>query len=332
MSNHLQQALRWLLALSLAANAIFMLGVPRLWYDTIPGVVFTGSFNEHFVRDIGCAYVVSAVGLAWRALSSAGWPAALSAALFLLMHGGVHVLDLAQGRCTASGFLRDAPAVILPGLAALWLAWPERVAALSRKRHPGGQPQRQPLSVAWGSPAKWLLHGFISRFERRFDYNMGYARELLDTSVLAFLYYFWMGLPASYRRDVPKEAWYAAKIVATRSQDCGPCVQLVMNMAQAEGVPASVRRAVWARDPAQMSDDVRLAWRYAEAALTHAVDLNDVCAAVEERWGRRGLHALALSMTASRSFPMLKYALGHGQHCQAVCIDGQVLSAAALTT
>jgi hypothetical protein len=340
MSNLLQQALRWLLALSLAANAIFMLNAPRLWYDTIPGVVFTGSFNEHFVRDIGCAYMISAVGLAWRALSSAGWPAALSAALFLLMHGAVHVLDLAQGRCTASGFLRDAPAVILPGLVALWLAWSERAEASRRDLHPGGQPLAKPVSVGWGAPVKWLLHSFISRFEQRFGYNMGYAHELLDTSVRAFLHYALMGLPAAYRRDVPKEAWYAVKIVAARAEDCGPCLQLVMNMAETDGVPASVRRAVWTRDQAQMSDDVRLAWRYAEAALAHAADLSDLCAAVEGRWGRRGLHSLALSMTASRSFPLLKYALGHGQHCQAICIDGQILpnpaidswSSAAFTT
>jgi hypothetical protein len=74
-----------------------------------------------------------------------------------------------------------------------------------------------------------------------------------------------------------------------------------------------------------MSDDVHLAWRYAEAALAHTADLSDVCAAVEQRWGRRGLHSLALSMTASRSFPMLKYALGRGQHCHAICIDGKML-------
>lgn len=352
MPNHLQQALRWLLACGLAANALFMLGAPRTWYDTIPGVVFTGAFNEHFVRDIGCAYLVSAIGLAWRAINPLAWPAALSSALFLLMHGGVHVLDLAQGRCSTSGFLRDAPAVILPGLIALWLAWPARAAAASKahRHHPPGMapaanaakttkgtanhaapkaPHLAPSGL-FTAPIKWLLHRFISQFEQRFDYNMGYARELLDTSLRAFMLYTLMGQPAAYRRDVPKDAWYTVKIVAARAEDCGPCLQLVMNMAEADGVPASTRRAVWARDEAAMSEDVRLAWRYAEAAFAHAPDLGDCCAAIEQRWGRRALHSLALSMTASRGFPALKYALGHGQHCQAVRIDGQTLPNPAL--
>ncbi|MGC4060861.1 MAG: hypothetical protein QM749_08415 [Aquabacterium sp.] len=118
---------RWSLALILAGNALFMLGAPRLWFDTIPGVPFTGPFNHHFVQDIGCAYLVCALGLAWRAWVPTAWPAAVLSALFLLMHGGVHVLDLAQGRCSSGVFLRDVPAVILPALMALWLAppaWP----------------------------------------------------------------------------------------------------------------------------------------------------------------------------------------------------------------
>lgn len=173
---------------------------------------------------------------------------------------------------------------------------------------------------------KWLIRLCIRRFQDRYDYDMSYAQALLDTSRMAFMHYALMGMPAAYRQDVPRDAWYAVKMVAARQEDCGPCLQLVMNMARADGVPVAVCRAVWARDERDMGDDVRLAWRYAEAAMGHAPDLADWCAAVEQRWGQRGLASLALSMTASRSFPMLKYALGHGQQCRAVRIDGQVLA------
>ena len=121
-------SLRWPLALGLGLNALWMLAAPRHWYDTIPGVALTGGFNPHFVRDIGCAYLASAIGLGWRALAPAAWPAAMLAALFLLLHGGVHVADVLQGRCTPAGFLRDVPAVILPALLAGWLSWPSGIA------------------------------------------------------------------------------------------------------------------------------------------------------------------------------------------------------------
>src|SRR5436190_23464394 len=90
--------LRCLLAAALAANGLFMLGSPHAWYRAVPGVIGTGPLNEHFVRDIGCAYLITAVGLAWRAVQpSIGWPAALLGALFLLLHAGVHLADTLLG-------------------------------------------------------------------------------------------------------------------------------------------------------------------------------------------------------------------------------------------
>ena len=40
-----------------------MLARPEIWYYSIPGVTGTGPLNLHFIRDIGCAYLVAAAGL-----------------------------------------------------------------------------------------------------------------------------------------------------------------------------------------------------------------------------------------------------------------------------
>lgn len=117
--------LRWLLAAGLAANGLFMLAAPQDWYHAVPGVVFTGPFNPHFVRDIGCAYLVSAGGLAWRALDPvAGWPAACVGAGFLALHAFVHIGETIAGLCGASALLRDVPGVIVPAGLAIVLALP----------------------------------------------------------------------------------------------------------------------------------------------------------------------------------------------------------------
>jgi len=117
--------LRWLLAAFLAANGLFMLAAPHTWYHAVPGAPETGPLNFHFVRDIGCAYLVAAGGMAWRALSPAsGWAAALCGALFLMMHAGVHIAETLLGICGADALLRDAPGVVLPAALALALACP----------------------------------------------------------------------------------------------------------------------------------------------------------------------------------------------------------------
>ena len=111
------------LALVLAANAVFQLVLPLDWYDAVPGVPATGPFNPHFVRDIGAAYLVTAVGLGWFAWRSReGWPALTAGALFLTLHAAIHVYDAVCGPRPFADFARDFVGVYLIAAVALVLA------------------------------------------------------------------------------------------------------------------------------------------------------------------------------------------------------------------
>ena len=41
------------------ANGALMLLAPGLWYTMVPGVIDTGPLNQHFIYDIGMAYIAS---------------------------------------------------------------------------------------------------------------------------------------------------------------------------------------------------------------------------------------------------------------------------------
>jgi uncharacterized protein YjeT (DUF2065 family) len=121
----MRRTLALILGLTLGANSLWMLVAPEAWYHAVPNVASTGPMNLHFIRDIGCAYFVAALGLLWLARSPLrAWPAALAGGAFLALHAGVHVWDFAVGREHAHGFLTDLPAVFLPAILTLWLAWP----------------------------------------------------------------------------------------------------------------------------------------------------------------------------------------------------------------
>ena len=107
-------------------NGLFMLLAPELWYHSIPTVPDTGPFNPHFVRDIGCAFVATGIGLVWLARNAKAWPAALIGGLFLGLHGVTHVWDLLAGREEPAHFAIDTVLVIIPAIWALWLAWPRQ--------------------------------------------------------------------------------------------------------------------------------------------------------------------------------------------------------------
>jgi hypothetical protein len=106
-------------------------------------------------------------------------------------------------------------------------------------------------------------------------------------------------------------------------EDCGPCTQLGIDMAQQGGVDPAVLRAIVARDVAAMPEDVALSVRFAEAALARSPEADGLRDEVVRRFGQRGLISLAFAMLAARMYPTLKYALGHGQACTRLTIGGE---------
>ena len=106
-----------LLAVLLAANGLAMLIAGAWWYDAVPGVIGTGPFNPHFVRDIGAAYLVAGGGLAAYALwPNTAWPALVAAAAFQLLHAAVHVFDAVCGARPIADVARDFAGVYAPAL------------------------------------------------------------------------------------------------------------------------------------------------------------------------------------------------------------------------
>jgi hypothetical protein len=119
----ISRAVAAVLGLGLAASAVTQLLAPWPWYLATPGVVATGAFNAHFVRDIGAAYLTAAGGLiafAWKPREA--WPALAAAAAFLLLHAAIHVFDAVCGSRPLQDTLRDLVAVHLVALISLGLA------------------------------------------------------------------------------------------------------------------------------------------------------------------------------------------------------------------
>jgi len=120
----MRTTLAWILGLLAAANGVFMLIAPHAWYLSAPGVPDTGPFNQHFVRDIGCAFLVTGISLVWFAIDVQARAAALAAAAFMALHALVHLADAIAGRESLAQAARDLPTVYLGAVLTLWVAWP----------------------------------------------------------------------------------------------------------------------------------------------------------------------------------------------------------------
>jgi len=169
---------------------------------------------------------------------------------------------------------------------------------------------------------KWVLRRAINKFERDWKYDASYMRDIIDASPRAAWLFSRAAALGQFRRNVPIEPWFAAGITAVRHEDCGPCTQLGVSMAERAGVNPAALRAILADDPATMPPDVALVWRFTRATLAHDAAADDYREEIMSRWGRLGLVSLAFAITAGRIYPTVKYALGHGKACTRIVVDG----------
>jgi len=116
-----RDALFWLLvfvAVTSAANALWMVADPAHWYSDLPAAVpDTGPYNEHFVRDIGVAFATMALAFGWAAAVPRWRPPLVAVGTFFFAgHALLHAFDTLRGALDADHWLLDLPAVYLPAV------------------------------------------------------------------------------------------------------------------------------------------------------------------------------------------------------------------------
>jgi hypothetical protein len=167
-----------------------------------------------------------------------------------------------------------------------------------------------------------LAAGRIDAFERRFGYDARYMREVLEVSPRAFRAFGGILKMSQHREGAPAEAVYAAKVTTAAAEDCGPCAQLAVTMAEREGVKAETLRGIVAGAVESLPASAALGVRFARAVLARAPELDDLRAEVVRTWGRRALVTLTFAIAATRVYPLVKYALGHGKACRQLRVAG----------
>jgi hypothetical protein len=145
---------------------------------------------------------------------------------------------------------------------------------------------------------------------------------LLNESPAAFFNFAPLMKAAAHREAVPADASFAAKIVGALAEDCGPCTQLVVDMALEAGMARDQIEAVLRRDPRAMNEATTLGFRFADAVVRRATEEDEFRDAVRAQWGQKGVIDLTMALQLGRMFPMVKAGLGYAKECRRVTVSG----------
>lgn len=162
-----------------------------------------------------------------------------------------------------------------------------------------------------------LLKRQFAKFENRYGYDTTYMRELADLDPGGALK---LGLAngfTSHRFGLPADAYFAAKLTGTKWADCGSCLRLVVALATEAGVTRADIVALLSASP-DTPPDMKLASRFAASVIANDLELGDLSAECEQRWGRLGVSGLAAATISGLFYPLIKRGMGYGNACEPV--------------
>jgi hypothetical protein len=166
-----------------------------------------------------------------------------------------------------------------------------------------------------------LARRWLRGFSQRYHYDTGYMENMLQQNPALFLKYATLTLLSSHRCGIPRAPLWTARIRAALWEDCGPCVQLVCNMAIDDGVDPALVAAVVGADLATLGEDCVLAMKFTESVLARDPGAEHLRERVRLSWGEDGLLSLAMGISTSRVYPTVKWVLGHGLACGRLHIE-----------
>ena len=167
---------------------------------------------------------------------------------------------------------------------------------------------------------RWLINKRLDAAEKNVGVSFEYARHILRVSLRAFLKFTKVLPLAEYRRAIPPEPFYAARIVAMRHDDCGECVQITVNQARIAGIRPELLRAVLANRMEELPEGVADACRFAQAVVSASGEEDALRERIRQRYGEEALVELALAIAVGRIFPTTKRALGYSKSCALVAV------------
>lgn len=276
-------------------NGAFMLWDPFGWYQAVSTVKFTGPPNQHFIRDIGLAYLASGALLAFALPNlPTRWLGAFAGSLWLGAHGLLHIWEVVTGVCAPGIFWQDAPGVLGPSL----LVWAALGILVAKQRiSPAGVPK----SLFLGAVEK------ISPGESEYIHELaaapGHALEKFKHFMPATM----------HRYEAPADLFHMARIGATLIEDCGPCVITAAEAALRDGVDSVTVNAALAAEPPD--GDLKTAFVFGAAIGRQSAEAFVLGDAIEAAYGRNVRFELAMTAATVRAYPAMKRGLGLSKAC-----------------
>ncbi|QDV75162.1 hypothetical protein [Botrimarina mediterranea] len=154
----------------------------------------------------------------------------------------------------------------------------------------------------------------LQEFEATYGYDTAYLRQLAEESPGAYEVFTQAEGMSAYRRALPLEAHYVARIATMLEEDCGPCTQLNLRMAIAAGVERSTLNLLL-HSPEKLPSHLRDVRDHSRAIVGAGEVTPERVKRLRAHYGDEAVAEIAVVVIGSRVYPTLKRAMIADQKC-----------------
>lgn len=166
----------------------------------------------------------------------------------------------------------------------------------------------------------WFAENRIAAAEKEIGESADYMRDMYRVSRPAFWKFALFRPLSQHRRAASAEASIVAALVGSRSEDCGTCVQITVNIAGKMQVDREIIQAVLDRAPERLSTDLADVYHFAEAVVNADPNAAELSDQLKQSLGEETVVDLSLAIATSKLFPVFKRGLGYAVSCSQVQI------------
>jgi hypothetical protein len=154
----------------------------------------------------------------------------------------------------------------------------------------------------------------LQEFEANYDYDTTYLRKLANDSPGAYDAFAQAEGMSAYRKALPLDAHYVARVATMLVEDCGPCTQLNLRMAVEAGVERSTLDLLL-HNPEKLPESLRDVRDHARAIVGEGDVTPERVERLRAHYGDEGVAEIAVVVLGSRIYPTLKRAMLADQKC-----------------
>ena len=171
-----------------------------------------------------------------------------------------------------------------------------------------------------------LMTQMIKTMERATGVDAPFAYHLRDVAPARLWRFAFIKTVEGKRQVTPAAVYHAAGLASAMVEDCGPCVQIHVNLALKDGVAPDTLRALVARRFDAAPSEVVTAFKFGEAVSAGAI-ADEWRDKIRRRWGDKGVAELAFTVAVARFYPAVKRGLGYAHSCERVIVGNAVTQA-----